>query len=74
MLVMSGRHNQCFSCQALGHFARDCPKASSRYASRRSPQRQQSGLQDTVPMAQDRGSASQDSSRRRQRAASASAT
>ena len=40
-MVVSGRQNQCFSCLALGHLARDCPKASSRRASYRSSQRQQ---------------------------------
>lgn len=38
-LVVTGRQNECFSCLALGYLARDCPKASSRHASRRSFQR-----------------------------------
>ena len=56
-LVVTSRQNQCFSCLALGHLARDCPKASSRRASRRSFQRQQQSQ--TEPAVQDRGGASQ---------------
>ena len=38
-LVVTGRYNECFSCRALGHLARDCPKAILRRASCHSPQR-----------------------------------
>lgn len=58
-LVVTGRQNQCFSCLALDHLARDFPKASSRRASRRSFQRQQQSQQHFEPAAQDRGGASQ---------------